>query len=403
MQQLSKNVLYATLSIVLVLSIFSGGFYVGQRGIGFERAVPANASTPADMSAFWEVWNLVEERYVPATADDAIDDQARIEGAIQGMVDAIGDPYTTFLTAEQNAKFEESVSGKFQGVGMEIGRRDGLIVVIAPIKASPAEKAGIKTGDVILQINEESTADMTVDQAVQKIRGEKGTDVTFIIAREDDRETKSVTVTRDEIRIPTLEYEHRKDGVFVISLFNFSAGVEKEFREALRQFVLSKSDKLVLDMRGNPGGFLDAAVDVSSWFLPVGKVVVRESFGAEQPEKVFRSKGYNIFNGNLKMVVLVDNGSASASEIVAGALKEHGVATIVGETTYGKGSVQELIELPNDTALKVTIAQWLTPNGASISKNGLKPDIEVEQVQEQGEPEKDTQLERAIEIVKGNR
>lgn len=399
MQQLSKNVLYATLSIALVLGIFSGGVYVGQRGIGFERALQANASTPADLTAFWEVWNLVEERYVPATADDSIDNSKRVEGAIKGMVDAIGDPYTTFLTVEETEKFAESVSGKFQGVGMEIGRRDGMLVVIAPIKDSPAEKAGIEAGDIILQIDGESTADLTVDNAVQKIRGEKGTKVAVTIAREDEQGTQTISITRDEIRIPTLEYELRDDGVFVISLFNFSAGVEREFREALRQFVLAKTDKLVLDMRGNPGGFLDAAVDVSSWFLPVGKVVVRESFGEGQPEKVFRSKGYNIFNGNLKMVVLVDNGSASASEIVAGALKEHDIATIVGETTYGKGSVQELIELPNNTALKVTIAQWLTPNGASISKNGLEPDIEVEQVQEQGEPEKDVQLERAIEIV----
>lgn len=403
MKHLSKNLLYAALSIVLVLGIFSIGFYAGTEGVGLKKSTEVSASTPADLATFWRVWNLVEERYVPAGPDDVINNDERVLGAIKGMVDAIGDPYTTFLTPEENAQFEESISGKFKGVGMEIGKRDGVLVVIAPIKDSPAERAGITSGDVLLQIDGESTADLSVDEAVQRIRGEKGTKVSLMLVREGDTEPRTVEVVRDEIRIPTLEYELRDDGVFVISLFNFSAGVEREFREALREFVLARTDKLVLDLRGNPGGYLDAAVDVSSWFLPVGKVVVREHFGDGKEEKIFRSKGYNIFNSNLKMVVLVDGGSASASEIVAGALKEHGVATIVGETTYGKGSVQELIEVTEDTALKVTIAQWLTPDGLSISKNGLEPDVVVEQVQEVPDNGSDNQLDKAIEILLGKK
>lgn len=403
MKHLTKNLLYAVLSIVLVLGIFSIGFYAGTEGVGLKKSTEVSAGTPADLATFWRVWNLVEERYVPAGPDDVINNDERVLGAIKGMVDAIGDPYTTFLTPEENAQFEESISGKFQGVGMEIGKREGVLVVIAPIKDSPAERAGIKTGDVLLQIDGESTADLSVDEAVQRIRGEKGTKVSLMLVQEGDTEPRTVEVVRDEIRIPTLEYELRDDGVFVISLFNFSAGVEREFREALREFVLARTDKLVLDVRGNPGGYLDAAVDISSWFLPVGKVVVRENFGEGKEEKIFRSKGYNIFNNNLKMVVLVDGGSASASEIVAGALKEHGVATIVGETTYGKGSVQELIEVTENTALKVTIAQWLTPNGLSISKNGLEPDVVVEQVQEVPDNGTDNQLNKAVEILLGKK
>ena len=399
MKQISKNLLYAALSIVLVLGIFSVGFYAGNEGIGIQKSTEVSASTPADLSTFWQVWNLVEERYVPASEEESIDNNARVLGAIKGMVDAIGDPYTVFLTPEENAHFEESISGKFQGVGMEIGKRDGVIVVIAPIKDSPAERAGVRAGDVLLQIDGNSTAELSVDEAVRKIRGEKGTIVKLTLVADGDTEPRTVDVTRDNIRIPTLEYELRDDGVFVISLFNFSAGVEKEFREALREFVLARTDKIVIDMRGNPGGFLDAAVDISSWFLPVGKVVVREHFGDTTEEKIFRSKGYNIFNDNLKMVVLVDGGSASASEIVAGALKEHGVATIVGETTYGKGSVQELVQVTEDTALKVTIAQWLTPEGLSISKNGLEPDVVVEREQEVPATGRDNQLEKAIEIL----
>jgi carboxyl-terminal processing protease len=175
--------------------------------------------------------------------------------------------------------------------------------------------------------------------------------------------------------------------------------VENDFRKALREFVLSKSDKLIIDLRGNPGGYLDAAIDISSWFLPTGKVVVQEDFGKDTAPKIFRSKGYNIFNSNLKVVVLVDGGSASASEIVAGALKEHGVAKIVGEKTYGKGSVQELIPISENTSLKLTIARWLTPNGVSISKSGLEPDIKVEQSKDDLKKDVDTQLEEAVKIL----
>jgi len=401
MKQVSKNLFYAAASIALVLGIFAGGFFVGTESTGGKNRGQVSASTPADLSTFWRVWNLVEDRYVPASEEEgAVSDEDRIYGAIKGMVESIGDPYTTFLTPQEHEKFKESISGNFQGVGMEIGKRNGLLVVIAPIKDTPAAKAGILAGDVILKINDESAVELSVDEAVRRIRGEKGTTVALTLAREGERDTRTIEVVRDTIRIPTLEYELRDDGVFVISLFNFSGGVEDEFREALRQFVLARTDKLILDMRGNPGGYLDAAVDVASWFLPVGKVVVRENFGAGVSEKVFRSKGYNIFNTHLKMVILVDEGSASASEIVAGALHEHDIATLVGRPTFGKGSVQELIEVTKNTALKVTIAQWLTPQGVSISENGLKPDYVVDRTRDDIAADRDPQFEQALEILK---
>lgn len=400
MKQFSKNLLFAASSIIIVLVIFSAGFYAGHERVGLQATAQVSAGTPSDLTTFWKVWNLVQEKYVPASEEDAINDDARVYGAIKGMVDAVGDPYTTFLTPEEHADFEESISGTFKGVGMEIGKREGMLVVVAPMKNSPAEKAGIKAGDIIVKIDGESATELSVDVAVRKIRGEKGTKVALTIMREGETESRTIEVIRDEIRIPTLEYKMRDDGIFVISLFNFSNGVEKDFREALRAFVLAKSDKLIIDLRGNPGGYLDAAVDISSWFLPAGKVVVREHFGnTDTEEKVFRSKGYNIFNSNLKLVVLVDEGSASASEIVAGALKEHGVATIIGETTFGKGSVQELISVTDTTALKVTIAQWLTPEGKSISKHGLEPDIVVKQNDEDLKAKKDTQLQKAVEFL----
>lgn len=398
LQNISKNLILATFSILLVLGIFGVGFFIGTESKLRENQ-SLNAQSPADLGEFWEVWNLIEEKYVPASDKKVVSDEEKIQGAIQGLVSSLGDSYSRFLTPEENKEFNEAISGNFSGVGMEIDSKDNVLTVIAPLKDSPAEKAGIKAGDIILKIDGKVAADLSVDEAVELIRGEKGTTVEIIIAREGEKGSMSFKIVRDNIKIPTLKSEMRKDGIYVISVFNFSAGVEGDFRKALREFVLSKSNKLVIDLRGNPGGYLEAAVDIASWFLPTGKVIVREDFGSNTTEKVFRSKGYNIFSSNLDVVILVDNGSASASEIVAGALKEHGVAKIVGEKTYGKGSVQELIPISDDTSLKLTIARWLTPNGVSISDSGLEPDVKVEQTKEDLKNGIDAQLEEAIKIL----
>jgi carboxyl-terminal processing protease len=400
LKQLSKNLFFATLSILFVLAIFIGGFYFGIKSDvgGFGGKADAAISV-ANLNPFWKVWSIVENKFVTASSTVVISDEDKILGAIKGMVDSLDDPYTTFLLPEENDEFKETIEGNFSGVGMEVGKREGVLVVIAPLKGTPADEAGIKSGDVILEIDGDSTFDLTVDEAVKRIRGEVGTVVVITVGREGEDEPIIFEITRDDIKIPTLEYELRDDDIFVISLFNFSSGVEGGFRKALRQFVLSKTDKLILDLRGNPGGYLDAAVDVSSWFLPAGKVIVREDFGSNEPEKIFRSKGYDIFNNNLKMVILTDIGSASASEIVAGALKEHGVAVLIGERTFGKGSVQELIEITENTSLKVTIARWLTPEGNSISDGGLQPDIEVLISDEDEKSNIDSQLKVAVEYL----
>jgi carboxyl-terminal processing protease len=231
------------------------------------------------------------------------------------------------------------------------------------------------------------------------MRGKKGTTVTLNILHPEATEPVDIVITRDVIDIPTIETE-TKEGIFIIRLYNFSAISANQFRGALREFINSKSDKLILDLRGNPGGYLEAAVDMASWFLPAGKVVVRENFGTDTQEEVIRSKGYDVFNENLKFVVLVNGGSASASEILAGALQEHGKAKLVGTKTYGKGSVQELVSVTPETSLKVTIAQWMTPNGISISANGLKPDFEIPMTLEEVKSGNDVQLKKAIDIIK---
>jgi carboxyl-terminal processing protease len=381
-----------------VLIGFGAGYFAGNHSFPFSTRTQAGEQ--ADLTAFWKVWNALNEKYVSASTTQNISDEEKIYGAISGLVDSVGDPYTVFFTPEEKEDFDESITGTFSGVGMEVGIQDGYLTVVAPLKGSPSEKAGVEPGDKILSIDGESAEGLQVDEAVSVIRGPKGTVVTLEVLRKDESAPREIKITRDTIVVPTIETETIGD-VFVIRLYTFGTGATSEFRNALRQFVTSKKTNLVLDLRGNPGGYLDAAVDISSWFLPAGKVVVSEDFGPDSDPKVFRSKGYNVFRSNLRMVVLINEGSASASEIVAGALQEHGVAKLVGEKSFGKGSVQELIDITPTTALKVTVARWLTPNGTSISNGGLMPDVEVEFDAELfKEKEVDNQLQKALELLK---
>jgi carboxyl-terminal processing protease len=355
---------------------------------------------PIDMAPFWEVWRLLDDKYVPTKKLEATTTtQDRIWGAIQGMTDSLGDPYTVFMPPEDTKDFTENISGNFEGVGMEIGIKDGVLTVVSPLKGSPAEKAGIKAGDKILTIDGETAVDLSTDDAVKLIRGAKGTIVKIAVLRNGGAKPLTFEIVRAVIDIPTIKTEI-KDDVFVISLYNFYAQARPQFNSALKEFINSKKYKLVLDLRGNPGGYLDAAVDMASWFLPLGKPIVREEFGDDRDEVVYRSKGYDIFTDKLRMIILVDNGSASASEILAGALQEYNIAKLVGTKTYGKGSVQEFVKISADTSLKVTIAKWLTPNGKSISEGGLTPDYEVKITEADFKAEIDPQMDKALELLK---
>ena len=357
-----------------------------------------------DFSPFWKVWNTLDEKFVPASASSTVSvtPEEKLWAAISGLARAYEDPYTTFLPPAQNALFESDINGNFEGVGMEIGVRGGILTVIAPLKGTPAEKSGIRAGDRILKIGDEVTTDLTIEEAVGLIRGPKGTEVTLIILSENSDTPKEVKVLRDVIDLPVLEIKlhttPKGEKIFVIRLFNFSAPSIKRFKSALLEFANSNTNKLVLDLRGNPGGYLEASIDIASWFLPEGEIVVREYFG-EGDEEVYRSKGYDVFTDQLKLVVLVDGGSASASEILAGALRAHKKGTLVGDKTFGKGSVQELIDITDDTSLKVTVARWLTPEGVSISDKGLEPDVLVEVTPEDIEEGRDPQFDKAVEIL----
>jgi len=395
----SKSVLTA-IAIVGVVASFGAGMLVNKH---IQNAYISGDSSSQigniDMGPFWKAYGILNEKFISTTASSTIPtDKEKIYGAIEGLASSYNDPYTSFFPPVEAKQFDEEVRGNFVGVGMELGIKDKVLTVIAPLKGTPAERAGIKSGDMILKIDNKFTTGMNVDDAIDLIRGTAGTKVTITIKSGDT--TKDVAMVRAVIDIPTIDTKKRSDGVFVISLYSFSANSPELFRGALREFVLSGGDKLILDLRNNPGGYLESAVDIASWFLPTGKVVSIEDSGTKEPQKVDRSRGYNIFTDKLKMVILINGGSASAAEILAGALNEYGIAELVGEKSFGKGSVQELIKITSDTSLKVTVARWLTPKGKSISHNGLDPDILVTQSSEDTKKEIDTQMEKAAEFLK---
>ncbi len=397
-------------------SALAGGIVVLALGfaLGFTIASWANAGAAGsagappdvDFTPVWRAWEVIDEKFVPAavatttqvaTSTDAAY-QERVWGMIQGLAKSLGDPYTFFLPPKENEIFSEDISGEFTGVGMEIAVRDQVLTVVSPLKGTPAERAGISSGDKILEIDGVNTDGMDISDAVSRIRGPKGTQVTLLIMRESFSEAREFKITRDVINVPIIVTEIRDD-VFIIEIRSFTATSPELFRRALREFIESGRYRLILDVRGNPGGYLDAAVDMASWFLPSGRIIVTEDYAGHANNILHRSRGYDIFNENLRMVMLTDRGSASASEILAGALRHYGIATIVGERTFGKGSVQELVEITSDTALKLTVARWLGPDGEQIPLDGLVPDVEVKVTEEDTKAGKDPQLEKAIEVV----
>lgn len=410
-----KGIGFITLAIPTLIIVFILGVVVGAKQLGAaylpgtaSAALYAQAPSGIDLSPVWKVWYILDDRFVPsyppATSTEALTaeqiSQERIWGIARGLAASTEDPYTVFMPPEEAEMFQDDISGSFEGVGMEIGIRDGVLTVVSPLKGTPASNAGIKAQDRILTINGVSTDGMSSDKAVKRIRGPKGTEVVFEIYREEVNEKLEIKVIRDVINIPTIETKRLPTGEFVIELMQFSANAPDLFRGALQEFIDSgNTNKLIIDLRGNPGGYLDAAVDMASWFLPKGDIVVTEDYGKDGRTVEHRSKGRDVFNNNLQLVILVDKGSASASEILAGALHEHKKATLIGTNTFGKGSVQELVSITDETSLKVTVARWLLPGGVHISKEGIAPDIAVK-LPEKLEAGQDPILDRAVEFFK---
>lgn len=405
-------------TVLLIVPAFVGGMFFGASRTGllaaaaaYRGVTPIGAPEDVDFAPVWRAWNVINERYVPGhiatstastTPNGFTDNQERVWGMIQGLAASLQDPYTVFLPPSDAEIFESDISGAFEGVGMEIAIRDGVLTVVSPMKGTPASRAGIKAADIIAKIDGQTTENMGVDEAIKLIRGPKGSVVKLLVYREGgSAEGTTISITRDVINIPAVDSLMRDDGVFVITIYSFSAVSPDKFREALQQFIDSGSHRLIVDLRGNPGGYLQAAVDIGSWFLPEGTIIVTEDYGTRAKSVPHRSIGYNIFTNELKMAILVDKGSASASEILAGALRHHGKAKLIGATTFGKGSVQELVNITPETALKITVARWLGPDGEQIPTTGIKPDIEVIPSEADIKAGRDVQMERAAkELLK---
>ncbi len=392
------------ITVVALLCFFTAGIYIGYAnrpwidkvtGVKNQENSKILGTADADFDSFWKVWTLIDEKY-PSAKD--VTSQDRIWGAIKGLVSSLEDPYSQFFDPEEAQEFAEEISGSFSGIGVEIGVKDKILTVISPLKDSPGEKAGLKPGDKILKIGDVVATGLTTDEAIKYIRGPEGTAVTLTILSEGTSEPKEVEIIRATIQIPTIDSQ-TKNGVYVISLYQFNANATTLMRKEFQNFKKTGLKKLVLDMRGNPGGYLDSAVDITSEFLPAGAVIVSEDFGGKQDPEIYRSKGSLMIPKDVSVVVLIDGGSASASEILAGALGENQRATIIGTKSFGKGSVQELVPVTDDTAVKITIAKWLTPNGNSISQKGITPHIEVSLTKDDIENKRDPQLDRAIEFL----
>lgn len=398
----------AGMAVVAALA-FGGGFLVGGHMPAHTAQTVVQKEEPAgvDFSPVWKAWRLIDENFVPAAVatsspvatSTSAENQEKVWGMIGGLAASLNDPYTFFLPPVENKEFANDMSGSFEGIGMQIDVKDGVLVVVSPLKGTPAEAAGLKAGDQILKIDGKTTAGLDVPTAVRRIRGPKDTPVTLTISREGWDSPREIRVTRAVINVPIVTTKARNDGIYVITFSEFTSNSPDLFRNALRKFVESGDVKLILDLRGNPGGYLEAAVETASWFLPSGDVVVTEDYAGHQDNVVHRSYGYDVFNKNLKMVILVDGGTASASEILADSLRSYGVATLVGVNTFGKGVVQQLFDITPDTSLKVTVARWLGPNGKQIPHTGITPDVTVPLTDADVKAAKDLQMEKAVEIL----
>ncbi len=405
-----RRVITRGISFALVAAVaFGAGLSLGSSGSAAAIAthipllgdgLDATPDQSADLTAFWKAWNALSTNYVVTHASSTLPTaKERLYGAISGLAASYGDPYTVFFPPKESKAFAESISGSFAGVGMEIDVKDGVLTVIAPLKGTPAEAAGIKAGDQIAAIDGKSTEGMSTDKAVTKIRGEIGTTVSFTIIR--DKKALDIKVTRDTIQVPeTDDGLDAESGVYHIALFEFTSGSAGLFDQAFSRFKASGSKKLVIDLRGNPGGYLDAAVDIASHFLSKGTTIVTEDFDGRETNNVHTSLGYMDVPAGTKIVVLIDGGSASASEILAGALQDNHAATLIGAKSFGKGSVQTLIDLDGGS-LKVTVARWITPAGHWIMGNGVTPDIAIPYMAPGAteKPKVDPQMARAIKFL----
>ena len=404
---------WVILALVLISISFKLGYDSGKKGFVLEpkefKVINQNqAPKDVDYQLLWDALRVVQDKYIEKSpTPDKI-----LYGAVKGAVESFGDPYTTFFEPKTLESFKSDLAGQFDGIGAEIGKKEGNIVIVAPLDDMPAQKAGVLAGDIVVQVDGQSSAGWSVEDAVGKIRGQRGTKVTLTLYREGKPAPFDVEIIRDKIEIKSVKWEFKEiDGgktIAVIRLTKFGDDTEALFEKAVNEILTKNVSGIVLDVRNNPGGYLQTSVELASFWVESGKLVVKEA----------RSQGgdtdYNALGRNrlkdIKTVVLINGGSASAAEILSGALQDYGIAKLIGEKSFGKGSVQELVNLCGGFlngcsdeealgAVKVTVAKWITPNGKNLNKDGLHPDIEVKLTEEDIKAQKDPQMEKAIEEI----
>lgn len=384
-----RRVSVPVLVISLVIASLAS-FVVGTRSTELWGLVSGHKTNQLDLSSLQQVYDVLASKY-----DGQLDVNKLIDGAKHGLVNAAGDPYTTYFSAKEAQDFQSDLEGKFEGIGAELGKRDNKLVVISTLDDSPAKAAGLQPNDAIVKVNGEDSTSWSIDQAVSKIRGEKGTTVKLSIVRGGDQ-LKDFSITRDTINNPSVKSEITPDniGILRISRFGQSDTVSLS-KQAAQQFKSAGVKGVVVDLRGNGGGYLDAAVDIAGIWMN-NKTVVTERTGGKITDT--KQTGNEALLSGVPTVVLIDGGSASASEILAGALKDNKAATLMGEKSFGKGSVQVIEDLPDGAGLKITVAKWYTPNGKNINKEGITPDTTVtitgDDIQAGRDPQKDKALEQ---------
>lgn len=355
--------------------------------------IPAHLEGDIDFKQFWDVWNFMKETYYR----QPVSEKELFYGALKGMLAAAEDPYTVYFDPEEADMFNANLEGSFEGIGAEIGIKEEQLQIVAPLPGTPAEQAGLRPGDHIVMIDEVDTFGMTIEEAVSRIRGEKGSTVTLAISREGIEGLVDVPIKRDKIVVDSVRSEMGEDGIMYISIFTFNGDTNELFNRAVNEALTGGATGIILDLRSNPGGLLTSAIDIAAAWVGYDTVVIEKK---QDKQDVFAGMMAPRLQ-DIPTVVLVDGGSASGSEIVAGALQDYGYATLVGTQTFGKGSVQDYRELADGSAVKITVAEWFTPNGRTINQTGITPDVEVEFTLEDANEERDPQKEKAYEILTG--
>jgi carboxyl-terminal processing protease len=399
LKKLDKLVKIVSL-IVFALIFYFSGYLIGHKNLVFEtnhqpKIVSTELFKPSSVnfSLFWKAWNMVMTDSV-----DKPDAQKMVYGAISGMVSSMNDPYSVFMDPSTNKTFSQDLSGKIQGIGAEISVVDGKLVVISPLSGSPAEKAGLKPNDQIIKIDDANAGDLTLDNAINNIRGNAGTTVKLTIMRDGWAAPQVIAIQREEVTIKSVDWKMLDNNVGYIKVSQFGDDTTGLMKQATNAIAAKSPSAVILDLRNNPGGYLESAVDMVSMFSDSGTVVVKEKDKSSNVQ-IEKTTGTPIL-GKVKLIVLINEGSASAAEIVSGALQDNGRATLVGAKSFGKGSVQEMEDLGGGASLKLTIAEWLTPKDRAINHIGIEPDVKVGLTSDDQKAGRDPQLDKATELAK---